>query len=349
MSIRRSEKNPIIVPGDVTPSREDFEVLCAFNAGVTLSDDEVILLLRVAERPVQDDEGVYKVAIHDPSTDVTGIVALDRADDRNDFSDPRVITTPAGAYLTTISHLRIARSRDGLTFSIDESPSLYPATEYETFGIEDPRITRLGSDYWINNTAVSERGVTTALARTLDFTSYEREGVIFCPDNKDVCIFPERIDGRYYALHRPSSGFGRNEIWIASSLDLIRWGEHRHLMGVRSGYWDSGRVGGSLVPFETDDGWIEIYHGATPDHRYALGAVLLDRAEPWRVLARSKRPIMEPEADYELNGFLGNVIFSCGGFVRDETVHLYYGASDTTTCYAEVPLEHIYDSLEPTE
>jgi beta-1,2-mannobiose phosphorylase / 1,2-beta-oligomannan phosphorylase len=249
-------------------------------------------------------------------------------------------------YLTSISHLRLAHSRDGVHFQVADRPALGPANEYETFGLEDPRITRLDDTFYVDYVGVSPLGVTTCLAATRDFLAFERLGVIFHPDNKDVVLLPERIGGRFYALHRPhSSLFLRNDIWIAQSPDLICWGRHRYLMGTREGKWDQTRIGAGAVPFRTERGWLEFYHGADRDNRYCMGAVLLDAEQPWEILARSEGPVFMPEADYERAGFFGNVVFSCGLLFEDETLKVYYGAADTSICYAEIPLADVYENL----
>jgi len=347
MEAYRCPHNPIIKPSDIEPSQEDFKVIGVFNAGVARLGDEVILLVRVAEKPISRHPELVLAAIYD--VDRQRIVLKDFAteDPNNDFSDSRLIITPQGTYLTSISHLRIARSTDGVNFQIASTPALAPLNDYETFGIEDPRISFIDGLYYINYVAVSQLGVTTALAATLDFQSFERHGVIFCPDNKDVVIFPERIKGNYYALHRPDSGlFHKQDIWIADSLGLRCWGHHRCLMGTRQGLWDQVKIGASAVPFKTPQGWIEVYHGVDENNRYCLGAVLLDAAEPWKVLARSDEPIFEPQTDYECEGFFGNVVFSCGLLCEDDKLKIYYGAADTTICYAELALKDVLQSLE---
>jgi predicted GH43/DUF377 family glycosyl hydrolase len=259
MATVRASENPIIRPENVRPSREDFEVIGVFNAGVARYGDEVILLLRVAERPLAKREDLVLSPIYDVATNEITVKSFARDDPRNDFSDPRLIVARASCpctsgsvyagergqdglatqgrdalatretYLTSISHLRLARSRDGLRFQIEDRPALGPANKYETFGIEDPRITPwrgrpalafradgvspshpmpTGSDpdmYYIDYVGVSPWGVTTCLASTRDFQSFQRHGVIFHPDNKDVVLFPARIGDAFYALHRPHS------------------------------------------------------------------------------------------------------------------------------------------------
>lgn len=347
MPIERSPLNPIIRPADIKPTFPDWEVLCAFNAGVTRMGDEVLLLLRVAERPREQGKNACRVPVYDAGLGEVRIREYARSAVGLDFSDPRVINSAQGMVLTSMSHLRLARSRDGIRFDIEDRPALFPQRDYEAYGIEDPRITRIGADYFINYVAVSDMGIVTALARTRDFYTFERLGIIFAPDNKDVEIFPEQIGGKYYALHRPSiSGFGRPEIWLAESPDLVHWGNHRRLAGLRASGWEGGRIGGSAVPFRVEGGWLEIYHGADKNARYCLGALLLDVNDPGKVLGRSRRPLLEPAAPYELQGFFGNVVFSCGALCEDGWVKIYYGASDTFTAYAQISLNEIIAGLE---
>jgi predicted GH43/DUF377 family glycosyl hydrolase len=109
--------------------------------------------------------------------------------------------------------------------------------------------------------------------------------------------------------------------------------------------WDSGRIGGGAVPIKTDHGWLELYHGATTDHRYCMGAVLLDLNNPAKVIARSLMPILEPETDYEKKGFFGDVVFSCGVIVDGDVVRMYYGVADTSIACAELSLKEILDCL----
>lgn len=347
MPVVRAPQNPIIQPKDVKPSRPDYEVICVINSGVARLGREVILLMRVVERPKNADDSVYLAPIYDPRTGQAIPKVFPRGDPNYNFSDPRLILGPEGVYLTALSHLRLARSTDGVHFQVSETPALFPANNYETYGIEDPRITQIGDTYYINYVAVSELGIVTSLARTRDFETYERLGNIFHPDNKDAAIFPEQIHGRYYALHRPSySALGKPEIWLAESPDLLCWGNHRHLAGQRQDGWENGRIGGSAPPFRVPQGWLEIYHGANKQNRYCLGALLLDAEAPWKVLARSETPILEPEADYEVNGFFPNVVFACGALYEDGLVKLYYGAADTCMAYAEIPLGEVLATLK---
>jgi len=350
MRVTRYDNNPIITPADVAPYHEGFEVIGAFNAGVATYNGETLLLLRVAERPISDHPDIVKAPVYNPDAGALDIVELRRDDDRYDFSDPRVIRdvrqSVGFAYLTSLSYIRIARSADGRRFTIDDEPFVYPSNRLETFGIEDPRVTQIGDTYYIYFSAVSPVGIGESMVSTKDFKTYEHHGMIFGPDNKDVLIFPERINGKYYALHRPTTkSTGQPEMWIAESDNLLYWGNHKHLLGLRPGLWDGGRIGGGAVPFRTERGWLELYHGATPDHRYCMGAALLDADDPTKVIARSAGPILEPEAEYEKNGFFGGVVFSCGVVVEGDVVRMYYGAADTSMACAELSLREILDGL----
>ena len=185
---------------------------------------------------------------------------------------------------------------------------------------------------------------------TRDWKHFAHAGMIFPPHNKDCALFEERIGGRYYALHRPSSPvLGGNYIWLAESPDLVHWGRHHCIAHSRPGHWDSGRVGAGAAPIRTAVGWLEIYHGATEQNRYCLGALLLDLNEPWRVLARSEAPIMEPQATYEKEGFFGQVIFTNGHLVDGDRITLYYGAADSVICAAHLSVNEILASLRQVE
>jgi predicted GH43/DUF377 family glycosyl hydrolase len=348
---RRASENPILTPAMVQPSLPELQVVGVFNPAVTRHDGDVVLLLRVAESLREVPSGnVAATTFNDGRLEVH----LWQQDDKDvDTSDPRVIVAEGRTWLTSMSHLRGARSQDGITFVVEPTPALFPANAYEEFGIEDPRITSIdgGGTYWINYTAVSRLGIATALASTRDFRTFDRHGIIFPPPNRDVTIFPERIDGRYVALHRPMpSGIGEHAIWIASSADLNAWGDHRFVAGARDGRWDDAKVGGGAVPFRVRagnvDAWIAIYHGVTKSSTtYSLGALLLDARDPSRVIGRSREPILKPEATYERQGFFGGVVFTCGALVDGDRVRVYYGAADGVTAVADLSLQRILSGL----
>lgn len=352
VTAQRASTNPILTPSMVRPSRPELQVVGVFNPAVIRHEGEVLLLLRVAETPRDVAAGEIAAPFRDPESGALVVKRWRGSDPRVDASDPRMIVAAGRTWLTSISHLRIARSLDGISFAVDATPALEAATADEAFGVEDPRITRIDDRYWINYTAVSSRGIATALASTRDFRTFERHGIIFPPNNRDVTIFPERIGGRHLALHRPMpAGLGEVAIWIASSPDLLAWGAHRSVASARPGCWDDAKVGGGAVPFRVRrgrwDGWLAIYHGVTTSPMtYSLGALLLDAADPSRVLARSREPVLKPEAPYEREGFFGGVVFSCGVLAEGDLVRVYYGAADGVTAVVDLSLLEILDGLE---
>ena len=121
MPVSRSPNNPIIEPKDIKPSRDDLEVIGVFNAGVTRFKDQIILLLRVAERPISPHPNITLAAIYDVEEQRITLKKFPKDDPKNDFSDPRLIITPTQTYLTSLSHLRVARSSDGANFDIEDS------------------------------------------------------------------------------------------------------------------------------------------------------------------------------------------------------------------------------------
>lgn len=356
MDVKRYPDNPIIAPKDIKPLHSGSEVIGVFNAGVAEYDGEVLLLVRVAERPISNNEDIVKVPYIEFEND-QGTLKIDElnvSDQTYDFADPRTIyyrepnRTGAQdvAFLTSISHIRIARSTDGVNFTVDENAFIYPDTPRETWGVEDPRVTQIGETYYIQYSAVSPEGIGVGLISTKNFKDYERLGLMLHPENKDVAIFPEKINGKYYTLHRPvPGGIGKPEIWTAESDNLLYWGNHKYLLGLSEEGWDNGRIGGGAVPFKTDQGWLEIYHAADRDNRYCLGAVLLDLNDPSKIIGKTEVPIMEPEADYELEGFFGNVLFTCGVITKGDNVRVYYGVSDTSMAVADLSLAEIMEQL----
>jgi predicted GH43/DUF377 family glycosyl hydrolase len=310
-------------------------------------------------------EDVIGIAFLDPTAEPPRVVvAYVRKDLPGlDLSDSRAIRVtkvpakPGGQpeirdYLTQISHLRVARSTDGAHFAVDQIPALVPADSFEEYGCEDPRATLIDGVWNITYVSVASVGITTSRLTTTDFKAFQRRGLMFLPDHKDVVLFPGRVRGRYVALTRPMpSSFNRVlGIWIAYSDDLIGWGGHRPLALPRQGMWDGVRTGAGSVPFHVPEGWLELYHGVDSDGRYAMGALLLDAEDPARVIARSPQPILVPTEDYERTGFYSNTVFSCGHVPLDdqgERIRMYYGAADCRMAAADFDVKGILASLAP--
>jgi len=343
--------NPIVTPDMVKPSREGLKVVGTINAGVIACDDETVMLLRGAESAPSAAENEVNVAImveQRDSWEVT-IKTFCRDDPRYDFSDARTIVLredPSQGYLTSLSHIRVARSANQIDFVVDDEALIFPDNHNEAYGCEDARVTLIDGIYYVNYSSVSNFGISTSLARSTDFKQAEKLGVIFAPDNRDVCFFSERINGYYWALHRPAPmHLGKPDIWLAKSPDLIHWGNHRILVTCTDNDWENTKIGGGAPMLKTDKGWLQIYHGVDRSQRYCLGALLIDKNDPTRVIARTQRPILEPTEAYEIEGFFGNVVFCCGATIRDDVVHLYYGAADEVMALATISLDELWQHL----
>jgi predicted GH43/DUF377 family glycosyl hydrolase len=344
----RHEKNPLVTPDMVKPTVAGLEVKGAFNAGASVYDDKIVLLLRIAES-CKNERGFVSVPVYSFEGEKRELTIrkfrLDDPDVRT--KDTRGVMYKGVDYLSTLSTIRVARSDDGVNFTVEDEPLIYPSIPSERYGCEDPRIQKIGDEYYITYTAVSPDGWATALCTTRDFTSIERKGIIFCPQNKDVGIFPEKTAGRYWALHRPNNeGFGKPSIWISSSPNLLDWGDHRCLIRPRDNIWESMKIGGGAPPIRTDEGWLEVYHGKGEGSVYSLYTLLLDIDDPSRVIARGKQPILVPETNYEKKGFFPNVVFSNGLVVRpDGEIYLYYGACDETVNLAITSVNELLSNL----
>jgi len=346
MMVKRFSENPILTKADIRPSRPDWVVECVLNPGVFRFEGKIWLLLRIAERPVQRDGMVSFPVMNGDGK--FHIMEFSMKDALLDLSDSRMVGYNGATYLSTISHLRLVCSEDGVHFyEPDDFPTqIFGQGMLETFGIEDCRVSLIGDVYHLTYTQVSESGVGVGLMRTRDWQHFDRAGMILPPHNKDCALFDEPVGGAYYCLHRPSGlGLGGNFIWIASSPDLIHWGRHHCILHTRENWWDSARVGAGASPIKTEEGWLEIYHGADHQHRYCLGAVLLDLQDPTKVLARTKEPLLEPAYDYEKSGFFGNVIFTNGHIVNGDEITMYYGASDEVICGATLSVAEVLEGL----
>jgi predicted GH43/DUF377 family glycosyl hydrolase len=342
----RFSKNPLLSPSQVKPSAPALEVACLLNPGAFTFQGKTWLIVRVAERPVQQANEVSF-----PVLTPTGIRIIRIPQHHPDlkFDDARVLHYQGQDYLTTLSHLRLFCSDDGIHFYEPEGyPALMGEGPNESFGIEDCRVVQIGETYYLTYTAVSPMGVGVGLRTTNNWVDYSAPKLIIPPHNKDCAIFSEKINGQFVALHRPSSvQIGGNYIWLATSPDGIFWGNHQCVAVTRSGMWDSHRIGAGAAPIKTHCGWLQIYHGANEHNRYCLGALLMDIANPANILARTAKPIMEPEADYERTGFFGHVVFTSGHILHEDkdTLTVYYGAADEHICAARFSVKEILRQL----
>jgi predicted GH43/DUF377 family glycosyl hydrolase len=351
MTLRRLATKLLLRPENLPASRDDFEVVGAFNPGAVRMGDEVVLLVRVAESPREKRHGFTGL----PRWDSFGELTIDWVPDAElEAIDPRVVRRKADGLvrLTFTSHLRVVRCGEGRSVREISDVAFRPQGEVEEYGVEDPRITSLNGRYYFTYVAVSRHGPATALASTADFRTFERRGIIFCPENKDVVLFPEKVGGDFVALHRPVCGtpFTRPEMWLARSPDLIHWGSHVPL-ALSGGEWQSGRVGAGTPPIRIPKGFLAIYHGNRKPTRpgevgtYYGGAILLDAHDPSKILRRLPEPFFVPETEFELTGFVPNVVFPTGVVQDGEKLLVYYGAADAVTAVAEFSLRELVEGM----
>jgi len=245
-----------------------------------------------------------------------------------------------------------AVSDDGFNFKVDKEPFMVPATEepfkeYEAYGVEDPRIVFIDGEYLITYSAYSPHGVRIGLAKTKDFKTIERVSLITEADYRNVVIFPEKFNGLYARLDRPHSEISPWSVWISYSPDLIFWGEAKLIMKPEQYHWDEMKIGPGATPIKTPRGWLNIYHGVFPTMDgsvYRLGTALHDLEDPSKIIAVGDEWILQPEEEYELTGYVHNVVFTCGAIPEpDGTVKLYWGGADKVMCVGTAVIEDLVD------
>lgn len=234
---------------------------------------------------------------------------------------------PHEKYGTYISRIGYAVSIDGIHFYRWDKPIFEGEHVQEQRGVEDPRIVKIDDMFYMTYTGFGGRfegDYRIMMAYSKDLIKWERMGVVLDEPNKDAALFPEKIGARYAMFHRRYPN-----IWIAFSDDLLHWTDHTEVLKIRENSWESSRVGIAGPPIKTEQGWVVIYHAADENNVYRLGIALLDLNDPTKVLYRQPEPILEPELPWEINGYIPNVVFSCGQAEVGDDIWLYYGGADT--------------------
>ncbi|MBU3968748.1 hypothetical protein KJ991_00850 [Patescibacteria group bacterium] len=260
------------------------------------------------------------------------------------------------------SVLGYATSKDGIHINYRSKDPVYSPREpfeqkltpEENSGCEDPRLTKIGSKIYMLYTAFDGKNpprvaLTWILAK--DFVKQKwawAKPVLISPpdiDDKDACIFPEKINGKYFIIHRIGDDI---DSAFSPTLDFDgqTWIEEYRWIYPRAGMWDSKKMGIVAPPIKTKKGWILFYHGVSEEDRfYRVGAVLLDLADPTKIIARSDEPIFEPETDYEKIGQVPNVVFPCGAVLIRDKIFLYYGGADKVVGVATIGKEELLKNL----
>lgn len=338
---------PIITPDQIAPTNSAYRVRGVFNPGATVVGDEIVLLLRVAEDvPTREGRIAVPAIHHEGEVTVTDVFELDLDDPAVALRSDGTVVTDGVVRPTTLSHLRVARSRDGITFTVDETPLLVPETAGEAHGIEDARITANGDRFVVTYTARSADGRAVGLAETFDFETVHRLGLVFPAGNDSVSILPDRSGGLFRAIHSPT-GSASASLWYAESPDLLHWGNHHCVLRPRCTQWEDDGIRAAAPPILTDDGWLQLYNAHGSDGRRSAWAVLLDRYDPTRVIAQGAEPLLMSDAPErgERTGRAAGAVTVTGAVERGDELFIYYGVDERVTSAAVTTTQAVLDNL----
>lgn len=239
----------------------------------------------------------------------------------------------------------------GVRLVCDESRDLsevviFPVTPSQRHGIEDLRLVRFVGDdgnitYFGTYTAFSGQSIRQELLRTTDFTTFEMSALHgAAAANKGMALFPRRIGGRYAMLGRQD----HENIWIMMSDDLYEWERGTKVVPPRWP-WEFVQMGNSGSPLEIDEGWLVITHGVGAVRNYCIGACLLDRDDPTKLLARTTLPLLRPSPE-DRYGYVPNVTYSCGAMLHDRLLVLPYAVADSFTTFATVQVDRLLAAMD---
>ncbi len=333
---KRYDGNPILKP----ESRNQWENLCVLNPAVIFDEktNKFVMVYRAGGDEIKhnirlglatSDDG-YNFTRHGDKP----IFDVDENDaDGGCVEDPRIVNID-GVYYMTYASRAYAPGRYWLPYEQRVEEAKAWKTSHED------------SEPWFLRT----NETLTYLAATKDFINYKRLGRITDAreDDRDVVIFPRKINGSFYMISRPVIGEDRS-MWISSSDDLMEWPTREKLYsGVED--WENGRVGAGCPPIETEDGWLLIYHGVSnADKCYRVGLMLLDKNDPKKIIARSRKFVLEPSAEYEKSGLYQGCVFPTGAVVKDGTLYVYYGCADKYVSLVTAKMEDIMKYLKLPE
>jgi len=278
------------------------------------------------------------------------------------------------------TNIGLATSLDGIKWTVEPKPILTEEKVREQFQrlwrhryapdfvrrIYDPRLTVIEGRLFMCFAIDTAHGICGGVAETSDFQSFDWLSVS-SPDNRNMVLFPRRIGHKFARLERPLPVYMRPNpedfpIWYAESPDLIYWGGNRPVLGVDEVPFANSKIGPAAPPLETPKGWLVTFHAVwrDPSRRlkgweqrgwfktYYAGLMLLDLEDPSRVIGLMREPLLQPETDYEIDGFRGSVIFPCGMILEESgQVKLYYGAADTSVALATTSIDELLAHCEP--
>lgn len=380
----------LLSPKDIKPSSSKFEVLGVINpAAIRLEDGKILMYVRVIERLKKTFDNKFFFSPRMIGTDKFQIkIDKFKKEDIASNSEFDIIFKDGTKRLTFISHMRrVLLDKSGFKILlIEQKPNFFGTVKDGELGVEDPRITKINDLYLMTYVSLSvEQNISTALATSTDCINWERKGIIFGEQDKDVVIFPEKINGRYVAFDRPEGSFQFTQphIWIAYSKDLKSWGDLKPISNI---YEEAGfcpRNGAGPPPIKTKKGWLLIYHAVTEFKEseeeifrkikkminspediisklsklkkealkkisiYSVGAALFDLNNPERLIAKTKKFILVPRKKYETTFENKRVIFPTA-IVPDNNsdILIYSGAGDEHTTVKKISLNDILKQLK---
>jgi len=261
-----------------------------------------------------------------------------------------------------VSNIGIAQSRDGINF-FNRKRFIVPDQDWDKFGCEDPRVTKLDNEYYIFYTALSEypfkaEGIKVGLAISKDLKIVTEKHLITPFNAKAMVLFPERIKGKIFSLLTVNSDKPPAKICLASfnkKEDLwstVYWQDwyknfENYALPLQRNPNDHIEVG--APPLKTKKGWLVIYsyikNYGKPNQLFSVEAVLLDLKNPFKIIAQTNNPLLTPEEYYEKIGYVANIVFPSGALIKKDIIYLYYGAADTTCCLAFISLSNILKKL----
>jgi predicted GH43/DUF377 family glycosyl hydrolase len=327
------------------------------NGGLIIDPTETRLLGGRRTPPADFDKASFRAKLLELGVDNTITSAvLERLGDRftPDALESSLMAleqngTPHALSFETIKLIRmLASSNYVTTFPADSEPServIFPAGPHETHGMEDARFVRFVEDngdavYYATYTAYDGFEILPQLIETQDFIRFRISTLNgAAAQNKGMALFPRRIDGKLVMLSRKD----RENLHLATSSDVHHWEDVCELFRPQQP-WELLQIGNCGSPIETAAGWLVLTHGVGPMRRYAIGAMLLDLADPQRVIGHLPRPLLEPDEE-EREGYVPNVVYTCGAIVHGDQLVMPYGFSDAGIRIAQVNLADLLGAL----
>ena len=262
-------------------------------------------------------------------------------------------------------NLGLAYSDDGITWSVEPKPC-FDISDDEIQRVYDPRLTVIDNRCYMAFAVDTNHGLRGGIAVTEDFDHFDILSMTV-PDNRNIVLFPEKLDNMYIRLERPFPVYSRDyvdrfDIWVSDSPDLRYWGDSRLLLGVEDVPFANDKIGPGAPPIKTDRGWLVTFHAVDIDHsrgkngweeswkkRYTAGIMLLDLENPRKVVGLCKDPLLVPEESYETRGGIRNNVIFPGGLILEDDgeVKIYYGSADTVECLATAHIDDLLKLCEP--